>query len=1025
MASINYCINPNAITITPNSLYGKGKYVYVGVAAQSKVRLAAKFVDMEGLVVNVGYNNSLNYNEWLISLCGGIVLSDDVEDKDVYVYLRIPKDTTLKAMFMFSPTVYDIVGKYEVEEGDEPAAVDESEEVVEGEGDTSETTIAQLQGDYYYIRIATLKVNNDTNKTRTLTDTDFGELDTNQGKDNKNTGDFDKAFHWVNSIGNGVLQMIAPLFNILFRNQIDGNQSDATVVSIQNIFTSAYSWVDSHISDTALATTKWIKQFFISKATDDDNNGHKLTVGTLAVQPNEEDNNNPGAYFGDEYEEETKGAAIYRDADGNWHGVFDFITARHALKAKEIDIQEVYYIGGQQVSSAAGCRISLVAPLTDGYYRCYFSKRDDSGRVVRQQWKVYDQAYCNTFNLAEGSQYYWRLVVGVSNGTETGTFSIDDVEYNAADYHYIDLSDYHKVGSYVEAITPATVPNIFNTAPKADDAIVLMGHYTLADITGLTRTVTTATEKAERQCMIITAGGGNGAPYILEIVGVHKFSFDGSTTAVRLKPNDNYFAGTLEIGPSSVIKGDGDTQINVTQLIGLPDSMTNLTNSQQSIEETVNNLAQNKVNMLRNSGFTGDYLSLWIASHGEVDNSTEVYSPSLEHWDAESATTYNVDAIDGVEPRIAVALANGKLSQKLYYRLLQSTQYSFSVYAHAIEGQTSSITIKVGDYEHTIDVTSTAWQRYTINGFQSTKQGDIFEISGTAFILAPQLEKGGVVTAWTMSVLDNTTQAAIYENLENVRRALGQKTQTNGGLVLTSTIGCGYSDEPNFTWDSWECTAGMNGLTDKTKVVDDSIAFWAGGNMSQAIKLRNLYAGEKASNTYTDEYIAQQGAAAYAVTHDGRVIMHDAIVRGNIYATNGYFHGTVVATDGEFTGKVTLSNKGITINIDTDDAGYPNISLISNNGCSVKINYDVTLQYPTVHIKKGVYASLITPDSVAISKYDNSGNLVSKTSSSSVRTTIHDVSNDKYLQLGNLPDGTFDIYKKENNSYQRVNWVND
>ena len=49
--------------------------------------------------------------------------------------------------------------------------------------------------------------------------------------------------------------------------------------------------------------------------------------------------------------------------------------------------------------------------------------------------------------------------------------------------------------------------------------------------------------------------------------------------------------------------------------------------------------------------------------------------------------------------------------------------------------------------------------------------------------------------------------------------------------------------------------------------------------------------------------------AKFVVTHGGRAILNDIVLRGYIYALGGVFNGTVYAHDGEFTGRV-LANSG-------------------------------------------------------------------------------------------------------------------
>ena len=109
-------------------------------------------------------------------------------------------------------------------------------------------------------------------------------------------------------------------------------------------------------------------------------------------------------------------------------------------------------------------------------YRCYFLA-DDGDKRISNDWRVGDQAMCNTSNLISrtsnrtANRYYWRLVV--NKGTET---------VNGKLYHFVDLSDIRGTleltinGTQYTCIGYDTKAE--NDIPKAEDDIIQLGSQT-------------------------------------------------------------------------------------------------------------------------------------------------------------------------------------------------------------------------------------------------------------------------------------------------------------------------------------------------------------------------------------------------------------------------------------------------------------------------------------------------------------------------------------------------------------------
>ena len=114
-------------------------------------------------------------------------------------------------------------------------------------------------------------------------------------------------------------------------------------------------------------------------------------------------------------------------------------------------------------------------------YRCYFLA-DDGDKRISNDWRIGDQAMCNTDNLISrtsnrtANRYYWRLVV--NKGTET---------INGKLYHFVDLSDIRGTleltidGKQYTCVGYATSTEINNDIPKAEDDIIQLGSQTDTD----------------------------------------------------------------------------------------------------------------------------------------------------------------------------------------------------------------------------------------------------------------------------------------------------------------------------------------------------------------------------------------------------------------------------------------------------------------------------------------------------------------------------------------------------------------
>ncbi|MGN0929792.1 MAG: hypothetical protein ACI4N3_04085, partial [Alphaproteobacteria bacterium] len=574
----------------------------------------------------------------------------------------------------------------------------------------------------------------------------------------------------------------------------------------------------------------------------------------------------------------------------------DYLEVTKKASFSTIEIQEKNHIGGQLLLTVAAINCGEVESVEVEYpqkkedgtinfisksaYRCYFQTKNSIGQQIFNNFAVNDLAICQTYN-EWGSRYYWRLVVGVGED-------------------YIDLS----VNDCDE----------LSGIPQEGDKIIQFGN--IAD--------------ESRQSAIILAAYGNDSPYIIQYNGINSFELPqkekDEKIVTKLSRNENIITGKLK-----VLKGSTGFDNFDDADIG----------------------AQN---ILRNSGFTGDYLSEPLSDKCVIDASKKLFSEPLDHWRYEiisesteednietqeiqeennsedgkendsSNTTIEIIESSGVEvislPSVSesgfgvkfndgtitdgvLVGDGGMLIQKLHYPLLIGEYYTLSFNAKGIIVSTevneetnevinhyNVIKYTIGDIVGTVEL-SNEWKRYVVK-IQIETSSDVFKFEGISISLSePQLERGTVATKWKRCPLDNDSNRIYYESLKYLQQAINEgSTEINGGLVLTNHIKVGNYANFNMIKE----TGGMQG----TWIDDNSPFLWGGGT-----NLKALYTIEKYKDNPTyqpSEEELTDSMCNFVITHGGKVILNDAIVRGTIYANNGIFRGRIEAQSGYFGG---------------------------------------------------------------------------------------------------------------------------
>lgn len=598
-------------------------------------------------------------------------------------------------------------------------------------------------------------------------------------------------------------------------------------------------------------------------------------------------NSDKDATFGD-FAEGSRGAGVYQDAGGNWHIESDYLRVRKKMSVQQLEIEDAHHIGGQQILTAASSTIDYVREV-DNCYRCYFLRYDTDGASIVNTWRVGDQAYCRTFNVESANKanerFYWYKVVAVDAEEESETIVFHDAIIDTINYHSIDLD---KNICAPQSDIPLPADNVVQLGYQGDDA-------------------------PERQNAIVLAGAGEGSPYIRQYIGINSFTLPEPDT--QIKPDENILSGKTKFKTYDKETGE-ETGESTLGTIG------------QNLEVGVSNL-------LRNSGFTGDYETADLTGGTSLKDAFSTFSPSLEHWEHSLATAQESDFSQSGK-HVCID-SYGGISQTILHNVRVGEDYIISFY-----GKGGQILVSFGGALITIEMTS-EWKRYS-KKVRPTTEGNIFTLraNDSATLCDIMLEKGNVLSEWTLSPLDNRSELAKYETLTYLQNILKADTEIDGGVISTGVVNTGlinmghYDEEGKIS----KVTAGISGTYNN----DDSVAFFGGGDLAKAIYTVQKYK-ENPNYEPTTEELASMAKAV--ITHGGRAILQDIILRGYVYAEGGVFRGTVYANDGEFRGNINANGviKGhnaygdIVIGMPTDNDWYKEHKTIS---ATSPVNYSPT-----------------------------------------------------------------------------------
>lgn len=625
-----------------------------------------------------------------------------------------------------------------------------------------------------------------------------------------------------------------------------------------------------------------ISRYFISKINSDTSNGLITFLKGLLIGKN--------------------GSGITVLENGMSQAVVDYLYVKVKAVFDELEVKKKTYVGGEQVISHAGMKCNRVDELDD-VYRCYFKEEED-GIEIENQFTLGSLAIAQECNIKTGishhvgNRYYWRLVTAVGE-------------------NYIDLSK------------TVCDPNVENDVPVAGDDIVGLGHKT--DIT--------------RQAAIILSSVNEVSPSIIMYQGINDFTltgkdvisfdFDKSTGKARMKVYGDTYIGDKD--RTTYMEYTQDKGVDIKGMFhiekgstgwknmeGLPDEIQAAADLAQEAKDAIDNAAVGSVNLLRNSGFTGDYETEDLSAATELSADTELFSKQLEYWTGVATVSADSDAGSGYSAAI------GSLSQSV--SLIKGESYVISYKAKG-----TSVSVSCGSFSVSQPLTS-SYQRYT---HKITFNGSgIFLISGTATVCDLQLERGTIATDWKPSILDNDKATAGFQSINYIASAIKDgSVDILGGLILANMIQLGNYKNGKLQ----KVTAGVSGIYND----DDDVAFWAGGKLEQAILTVMRFRNDPNYQPTDTEWA---NMANFVATHGG-----DVFLRGYIYALGGKFRGEVNAESGIFknvkspNGNFKIDEDGnIWIKGEGEFSGTVNV--ISSNGYKIVISPEDEYSVPSIRM---------------------------------------------------------------------------
>lgn len=248
---------------------------------------------------------------------------------------------------------------------------------------------------------------------------------------------------------------------------------------------------------------------------------------------------------------------------------------------------------------------------------------------------------------------------------------------------------------------------------------------------------------------------------------------------------------------------------------GLPDEIQAAADLAQKAQDAIDNAAVGSVNLLRNSGFTGNYSPADLNFNTELSAKSEVYSDKLNYWSNSGASVIkDTSAVSGYSVTI------GSISQ-VVNALIPDENYVVSFKAKG-----ENVTVTCGGWNTQQPLTSSFQKfvfKFTFNGAKS------LALAGACTLCDIQLERGTIATDWAPNPLDRDDFYSTFLALKYLTDYMKDgSVDILGGLILAGAILLGNYKDGSMQ----EVTAGISGTYND----GDDVSFFSGGNLEKAIR---------------------------------------------------------------------------------------------------------------------------------------------------------------------------------------------
>lgn len=541
----DYWISPSALYIELNAL-GIPNFIQASCATGAQVLVYIKGI--------VSYDNGHNYRRWPLRAVPTMFNTNS----EKYVYVAIPRnlDSNDSALVVFPSELIDLYGKNA--DGGQIGSEDKYyiylQAKITSSGDNG-TTAREWDGGK---TVATGYLASDEAISAGLVDTVWYQYSTVD-----QTVTFLKDL--TMKIGTKFRQIFVKALTVVSGGSITF-ENQGSVVGVANSATPVTA--EDHI-----ATPKYVGDNALSK-NHDDSTPHALKVGSLTSDgemtvrgdarlqgdtffgTGSDNTNTPhidggsgDALLGDV----VLSALQSKDFDALLQRGFGFtkgVNGKFMLSVTdlmvwgkaiftELEIRKLSSVGGNVYLSGASSKIVYVKEEhikgTFIGWRCYILA-DDGTTATQNGWRPFDQARCQTFNVAAGSyegvdnRSYWRLVEGVSGENVAITDAEGNDLYNGKKFAWVVLSA-------TDCEDKAT-----NDIPQAGDVIVLDGHRQFGE--GDPRSINNDASRTNVM-MLQTTGNEGSVPNIISLQGIVDYKHSAA--------NNKYSNTVFVLSPEEVV----------------------------------------------------------------------------------------------------------------------------------------------------------------------------------------------------------------------------------------------------------------------------------------------------------------------------------------------------------------------------------------------------------------------------------------------------------------------------------------